>query len=107
MIINLSLIHEWIYWTLRSITSPVFNELVIWILNSGYPVTPMSIGGWRVVDTLLVSMAGTNPGFRVKLTGNGDWPFLMSYLPLATSTGMITIGPPVEEENLFLKLAVL
>ena len=104
---NLSLAHGWIYLTLRSITSPVFNEFVIWILNSRYPVTPMNAGSWRAVDTLLISMAERNPGLRVELVGYGDWSFITSYLPLATSTGLITFGSPVGEENRFLKLGVL
>ena len=107
MMSNLSLVHRWIYDTLRSITSPVFKEFVIWILNSGCPVTPMDIGDWRDVDRLLISMATGNPGLRVELMGYGDWSFITNYLPLAMSTGMITSGSPVEEENLFSKLAVL
>ena len=85
----------------------MFNELVIWILNAWYPVTRMSTGGWKAVDALLVFMAENNPGLRVELMGYGDLSFFASYLPLATSMGLVIFGSPVEEENRFLKLSVL
>jgi len=94
---TLSLAHVWIYQTLRSITSPTFNEFVIWILSSGYPVAPINSRGWGAVDTLLVSLADRNPGFRVTFMGNGRWAAIKRHLPFANSRGLLGSGSPYEE----------
>ena len=107
MMTDLPQAHRWIYLTLQSITSPVFNEFVIWVHDTRYPVTPMNIGSWRAVETLLISMAERNPSLRVELVGNCDLPFITSCLPLATSMGLITFSSPTKKENPFLKLGAL
>ena len=89
-ITNFMVGHGWIYQTLQSITSPVFNEFVIWVLGPGYPAPPF--GSWKAVDTVLVSLAKRNPGFRVLFMGCGEWSVITSQLPLAESKGLFTFG---------------
>jgi len=86
---NLSLVHEWIYQTLQTITSPLFNEFVIWLLGSEVPWSLMNSNGWNVVDALLVALAERNPGFKVVFRGNGDELFIGSYLPLIWAKGLM------------------
>ena len=104
---SLGLVHEWIYLTLRSITSPVFNEFAIWILPSSPGLHPrwMNSAGWKVVDMLLDALAKRNPDFRVVIMEDGGWSSIASYLPLATSKGLISFGLP-DVENLFSKMDV-
>jgi len=93
---TLSLAHLWIYQTLQSITSPVFNEFVIWV-SSGFPGTPMDSDGWRAVDTLLISLAERDPGFRVTLKGSGRWAFVKRHLPFAVSKDLFGFGSLLED----------
>jgi len=62
--------HEWVYWTLRSITSPAFNEFVIWVQGEQYDQTPRYINGWEGVGSSLGALADQNPDFRVVFRGN-------------------------------------
>ena len=94
--------HEWVCQTLRTITSPVFNEFVIWALGSGNAYgTPGHINGWKAVESSLSALAIQNPDFRVVLRGNcpsppfGCWctydkarAFFEIYLPVVLSTGL-------------------
>ena len=98
-ITNLSLAHRWIHQTLQSITSPVFNEFVIWVLDFGYPVSPMNGDGWRAVDALLVCLAERNPGLRVLFMGSGHWSVITSRLPLAESKGLFRFGSRLVENR--------
>ena len=60
-----------VYWTLRTITSPVFNEFVIWLLDAKIPWTQMDHNDWRDMDAFLsYSIAKRNPDFRVVFKGN-------------------------------------
>ena len=95
---NISLVHGWIHRTLRTITSPAFNEFVLWMLDTGSPWTRMDRDGWAAVDALLESIAERNPNFRVVIKGgyysfmdgvfsdDGARTFLSDYLPLASSS---------------------
>jgi len=47
---NLSLVHEWIYQTLQTITSPLFNEFVIWLLGSEVPLFGCLLGQVRTTQ---------------------------------------------------------
>ena len=102
---DLSLAQGWIYEILQSITSPVFNEFVIWVLDNGYPPTPMNGNDWKAMDASLVFLAKRNPGFKLVLTGNGYCSFIMSYLPLATSEGLIRTSS-TRAENWFKKFGM-
>jgi len=95
---NLPLAHGWIYKTLQSITSPVFNKLVFWILGSEYPVAPDPINGdgWKSVDALLVSLANRNPGLSILFMGSVHGSVIVRYLPLTRSMGLFKFGPRVE-----------
>ena len=59
---------EWIHRTLRTITSPLFSEFVVSVLNVAnlwdmlYPITA---GEWGIVDASLDALAERNPYFRV------------------------------------------
>lgn len=117
---DISLIHRWIYGTLRTITSPVFNEFVIWILDSGSPWTQMDRDGWAAVDTLLKSIAERNPNFRVVFKGDfhsfrdstlgdpdGARSFIASYLPLVSSSRCMKFECAPRAENRYGKLGIL
>jgi len=94
---NLSLVHEWISRTLRTITSPVFNEFVIRLLTTGYPWVPLRGDDWGAIDASLDVLAKRHPDFRVVFTGCGNSSFIASYLPLAKSNGLIRLdSPPLE-----------
>jgi len=92
----ISLVHGWLHWTLQSIASPVFNEFVLWMLDTGSPWTQMNRQGWAALDSLLISIAGRNPKFRVVIKGgyysfmdgvpsdDGARTFLSSYLPFTS-----------------------
>jgi len=103
---DISLVDGWICGALRTITSPLFNEFVIWFLGGGVSWSPMNIDGWKVVDGLLETLAKRNPDFRVVLIGHGDWPFIASYLPLVRSRGLLRFRYS-REENRFKKSGVL
>jgi len=104
-ITDLSLAHGWIHQILESLTSPVFNEFVIWVLGEWYPTTTIDGDDWKAVDASLVSLAERNPGLRLVLTGNGDSSPIPSYLPLATSGGLIRTGS-THGENRFKKFGM-
>ena len=90
---NVPLAHGWVYQTLRSITSPVFNEFVVWVLNwRQLWEQPITGDGWKVVDELLVSLAQRNPGLRVVFMGNGQWSAVVNHLPLTRSKGLFRSG---------------
>jgi len=105
---SLSFVQEWVYWTLRSIKSPVFNEFVIWVLNSpGMQRRLLDYDCWKAVDTLLEVLAKRNPDFRVVIMKSGDWWTFTTFLPLARSNGLITFRSPLHQgnvENRFSKL---
>ena len=103
---NLSSVHGWIYGTLQTITSLVFNEFAIRPLDSGYPWNRINGYCWGGVDALLDIPATRNPDFMAVLMGRRDWHFLTCYLPLAKSMGLIRFGSP-RVESQFEKLGVL
>lgn len=92
-------IHGWIHQTLQTITSPVFNELVIWLPDEVIPWNPAKGDGWKAVDESLNVLAERNPDFRVVFRGcfysffNGDLDgvrsLFMSYLPLFLSNHLV------------------
>lgn len=96
---EVSTVPGWIHQTLRTITSPLFNELVIWILHVTHPWGPpqlMNSNGWKVVDASLVVLAGRNPDFRVVVRGGfagGNRVVRQriesDYLPLASLNGIL------------------
>lgn len=96
---NLWQIHEWIHTTLQTITSPTFNELVIWLPDEVIPWNQAKGDGWNVVDESLNVLAGRNPDFRVVFRGcfysflsgapDGVRSFIMSYLPLFSSNHLV------------------
>ena len=100
----ISLVHGWIHRTLQTITSPLFNEFVIWLLGSGVPWGPMD--GWNAVDALLIALAERNPGFRIVFRGNGDESFIAGYLPLVWARGLMQFHFS-SAENRFQKLGVM
>ena len=104
---SLSLVHEWIYWTLRSIASPVFSEFVIWVLDSPRTHSRRMINrnNWKVVDASLEVLAKRNPGFRVVIMASDDRLSVADCLPLTASNGSIVFSSPVVE-NRFSKLGV-
>jgi len=106
---DLSLAHRWIYQTLQTITSPLFNEFVIWILGWGAPwslVSDDAYDGWMAVDALLVALAKRNPDFRVAFRRHGSCSFIASYLPLVWSKGLVQFRCP-RAENQFEKLGIV
>jgi len=95
---GIAMVHRWVYLTLRTITSPVFNEFVIWLLDTEIPWTRMSRRGWADVDVWLNSIAQRNPDFRVVFKGNFSSfrdstlgnpdrvrTFITSFMPLVSS----------------------
>ena len=96
---TVSKIHGWLDKTLRTITSPLFNELVIWILEVlrlWGPPELMNVDGWKAVDASLNVLAGRNPDFRVVFRGDftGDIRVIRrrvesDYLPLASLKGFL------------------
>ena len=104
--IHFSLVHEWVYQTLQTITSPLFNEFVIWLLGWEVPRTPVNDDGWGAVETLLNVLTERNPGFRIVFVGHGDWSLIASYLPLAWSKGLVQFCFP-HAENRFKKYGVM
>ena len=103
---HLPYVHGWICRSLRTITSPLFNEFVIWLLGSGFPRSPMNGDGWGTVDASLIALAERNPDFRVVFRGDGDRWFIASYLPLVWAKGLIQFHFP-RGENRFQKLGIV
>ena len=103
---DISLVDGWICGALRTITSPLFNEFVIWFLDGGVLWSPMNIDGWKAVDAMLDALAKRNPDFRVVLIGCGDGSFIASYLPLVRSRGLLRFQSS-REENRFKKSGLL
>ena len=105
---SLSQVHKWVYQTLRTINSPLFNELTFSILPTmfpwdlSYPVGADSVDGWKAVDMLLNAIAERNPSFRIVFRGGASPQrrafgkdhgavrgFIESYLPLVSSKGLV------------------
>ena len=95
---GLAMVHDLVYRMLRAITSPVFNEFVIRLLDTGTPWTRMNRHGWAAVDGLLNSIAEQNPDFKVVFKGNfsssrgttlvnADWvrSFVTNFMPLVSA----------------------
>ena len=117
---SISRIHEWIHHTLRTITSPLFNELVIWILDETdgrTPLSAMNADSWKAVDALLGVLAGRNPDFGVTFrdgsNGNFSGDFntarrhIESCLPLSSLKGFVRFELVPNVENRFKKMGVL
>lgn len=105
---DISLVHGWIYRTLQTITSPTFNKLVFWVLDTRSPWTRMDHDGWNAVDVLLGVLAERNPEFRAAfiVARPGGWIVVPGFLPLARSKGLIEFSSP-RVENRFRNLGVL
>ena len=104
---ELLLAYSWIYWTLHSITSPVFNEFAVWFLNTGPPPTPTDGTRWDALDWFLSKvMTERNPDFRVVVMGYADWSLVQAYLPLCVKRGWGRAASP-QAENRFRRLGVL
>ena len=86
---ELSLAHECIYQTLQTIASPLFSEFAVWLVGSPFLWRPASGDGWKVVDAFLNAIAGYNPDFRIVFGGCYDRPLVTSFLPLASSKGLV------------------
>jgi len=101
-VVNVPLAHGWVYQTLQSITSPVFNEFVVWVLNWRNPWDSPEIpgDGWNAVDALLVSLAKRNPDLRVVFMGNGQWSAVEHHFPLTKAKGLFRLGS-LRVENRF------
>ena len=105
---HILLVHGWVYRTLQTITSPVFNKFVVWLLDGRTPWTQMNNSAWKPVDELLCILAERNPDFWVEfMVARPDgWVLMRSYLPLVRSVGLIEFSSP-RVENRFKKLDVL
>ena len=114
---RLSQVHGWVHQTLQTITSPLFKEFGISILNTShtslqYPVNP---DGWMAVDASLDALVERNPDFRVVLQADfssschavGDESvirkFVETYLPLVLSKGFVKFEHVPYAENQFWK----
>lgn len=97
---SLSHAHQWVYWTLRGITSPVFNEFVIWVRGERCGWGSVTTDSWKAVELALGALAERNPDFRVVFRGDcpsfrdGHWlpchqarSFFDYYLPAVSSKG--------------------
>jgi len=117
---SVSLVHEWVYQTLRTITSPAFNEFVIWILDSGFSQAQMNRDGWAAVDALLKSMVERNPNFMVVFRGgfhsfrdnalgdsDGARSFVAIYFPLVLSSRRVKFECVPRVGNRFERLGIL
>ena len=93
---------DWIDRTLRTITSPTFNEFVIRGLYGWSPWSPKITDGWGAVDAALSVLAERNPDFRVVFrtvfsgAPNNIQPvrgvvrrFVAGHLPLVSSMGLV------------------
>jgi len=107
--LNIQLSHlpgalDWIDRTLRTITSPVFNEFVIRGLYGWETWSPRITDGWEAVDAALSVLAERNPDFKVVYrTVFPGFPhytqptydevrwFVTSHLPLASSKGLVKL----------------
>ena len=119
---SLGQIDGWIHQSLLTITSTLFNEFAIWILNTVYPWSlqwPLSDNGWNAVDGLLNVLAERNPDFRVMVRGDfysfrcgirGEhdtirW-LIEDRLPLISSKGLVKFEQVVDAENRFRKSGI-
>ena len=121
---SISRVHEWIQQTLQTITSPLFSELVIWILHVQYPWSleaSMSAESWKAVDLWLNVLAERNPSFGVVFRGDfggdfwgdssGGFDAVRQHiegicLPLASSKNLVKFEFVSNVENRFWKLGV-
>ena len=112
---NTSQVDEWAHQTLRTITSPLFNELVIRFVHTADPWgPPCSVsGGWGAVDVSLNVLAERNPDFRVVFRGDfvGNCDVVRQhiesdYFPLASSKGFVTYEQVPNVEDRFRKLGI-
>lgn len=119
---NISRVHEWIHRTVRTITSPLFNELVIWILHMTHCrslVSAMNADGWKAMDASLGVLAERNPGFGVTFRGNligirgrGNFDASRRHiesdcLPLTSLKGFVKFESVSDAENRFQKMGVV
>ena len=106
--------------TVRTITSPLFNEFVIWFLRTSRTAHPrgllwsMSQDGLKAVDASLNVIARRNPDFRLVFKGDFAGEYGVNrhvvgahYLPLASSKGYIMLEQADIEENPLFKSGVL
>jgi len=116
-------IDRWLRKTLRTITSTLFNEFVIWILGVVLPWGlryPLSDVGWGGVDALLNNLAKRNPDFRVVFRGDFDSfrygtgsgrdtvrHLIEDHLPLISSKGLVKFEQVCHGENRFRKSSIL
>ena len=109
---DISLIHGWLYGTLRTITSPTFNEFVISLSDGWVPLHPENTAHWGAIDVLFESLARRNSDFKVVFKREfppfpyGTLPtvpsFIANYLPLVLSKGLLKFEnvPRVESRKL-------
>ena len=114
----------WILRSLRTITSTLFEEFVIWIVDTVYPCTSryrrLSSDNWKNVDALLSILAERNPDFRVVFRGDFDafgcsiggrhdrvGLVVRDCLPLVLSKGLVRFEQVPHAENRFRKSGVL
>ena len=124
---SLPKVYRWVHRTLRTITSPLFNEFVFWILsttflwNPSYPISAETVDRWKAVDALLNALAERSPDFRVVVRGDSSstqchgtendhgavrW-FTENYLPLISSKGLVKFEYVPHVENRFWKSHIL
>ena len=112
---NLLRVQEWIHHTLQSITSPVFNEFVIWILSEGCSRSPLIDGSWLALGESLDALAKRNHSFRVVFKGDfysfrygtldasdGFCSLIASYMPLVWSNRRVKFEYAPRAANRFL-----
>ena len=115
---SVSEVHDWILQTVRTITSPLFNEFVIWILRTTFhrwgQLWSLSKEGLKAVDASLNVIAGRNPNFRLVFQGDfsGEYGVIrhvvgIDYLPLASSKGYMMFEQAEDEESPLFKSGVL
>jgi len=120
---SLGHIHRWIYDTLQTTTSTMFNEFAIWILNIEHPwslQSPFSDAGWETLDALFNVLAERNHDFRVVVKGDlhSFHPgirdlhdavrlFIKGLLPLVSSKGLVKFVLVPHRENRFRKSGIL
>jgi hypothetical protein len=108
----------WLDRTLRTVTSPLLNELALWILDRGYSWSRLYSGGgsndWEVVDASLNVLAKRNTDFRVVFRGDFGRAYDLirqsvgtRYLPLVSSKGIVGFECVPYKGNRFRTLGVL
>ena len=108
----LSVTLDWIDRTLRTITSPEFNEFVIRGLYRWETWNPRIADGWEAVDAVLSVLAERNPDFRVVFrtvfpgSPDNNQPvcdvvrrFVAGHLPLVSSKGLVKFEHVCGAEN--------